>query len=41
MTPKAGPVLTPGHHMNNLGRGPLGDAIYQSSAPSSFREEDF
>ena len=31
MTPGAGPVLTQGHHMNKLGRGPQGDATYQIS----------
>ena len=43
VTPGAGPVLTPGASYEQLGRGPLGDATYQisSSAPSSFREEDF
>ena len=32
-----------GHHMKNLGRGPLGDAKYQyqSSAPASLREDLF
>ena len=32
-----------GHHMKNLGRGPLGEATYQyqSSAPASLREEYF
>ena len=32
-----------GHHMNKLGRGPQRDAIYtkyESSRPSSFKEED-
>ena len=29
--------------MNNLGRGPLGEAMYQISKawPSAFRQEDF
>ena len=27
--PQVEPVLTPGHHMNKLGRGPQVDAIYQ------------
>ena len=39
MPPRAGLVLTPGHFMNNLGGGPQGDATYQISMPSSFREE--
>ena len=42
--PGRGPILPHGHHMNNLGRGPLGDAIYtkhESSVLSSFREEEF
>ena len=32
-----------GHHINKLGRGLQGDAIYQISKlrPSSFREEEF
>ena len=42
--PQAGPVLTPkasfeqpqGHHLNNLGRGPLGDATYQISKLCTF-----
>ena len=29
MTPRAGLVLTQGHFMNKLGRGPQGDATYQ------------
>ena len=41
-TPGAGPFLTPGHNLNNLGRGPLGDVTYQTrSRPLSFREEDY
>ena len=28
-----------GHHMNKLGKGQQGDAIYQISRPSSFKEE--
>ena len=28
LTHGAGPDLTPGHHMNKLGRGLLGDATY-------------
>ena len=31
VTTRAGPVLTPRHHMNNLDRGPLGDATCQIS----------
>ena len=32
-----------GHILNNLGRGPLGDATYQKSGfrPCGFRQEDF
>ena len=32
-----------GHNLNKLGRGPLGDAIYQcqGSRPCGFRLEDF
>ena len=29
VTPGAGSILTPGHNLNNFGRGPLDDAIYQ------------
>ena len=29
--PERGSVLTLGHHMNKLGRGPLGDATHQIS----------
>ena len=32
----AGPLWPQGHHMNNLGRGPLGDATYQISKLYSF-----
>ena len=41
--PGRGQFWPRGHHMNNLGRGPLGDTTYkyQSSALSSFREEEF
>ena len=42
--PGPGPIWPQGHHISNHGRGPLGDATYrkyQSSAPSSFREENF
>ena len=39
-----GPVLTQGHHMNKVGRGPLENATYQISKLYalyfSFREED-
>ena len=31
LTPRAGPVLSLGHHMNELGRGPQGDATYKLS----------
>ena len=31
VTPGAGQVLTPGHQMNKLGRGPLGYATYKIS----------
>ena len=31
VSPGAGPILTPRHHMNKLGRGPQGNAIYQIS----------
>ena len=43
VTPWAGPVLTPQHHMNKLGRGPQGDVNtkYQSSMPSSSEEKNF
>ena len=30
-SPGAGPVLTPGDHLNKLGRGSLGDATHQIS----------
>ena len=30
-----------GGNLNKLGRGPLGDATYQSSRPYGFRLEDF
>ena len=29
------------YNLNKLGRGPLGDAKYQISRPSDFRQEDF
>ena len=29
------------YNLNKLGRGPLGDAKYQISKPSDFRQEDF
>ena len=32
MTPAAGPFWPMGHHLNKLGRGPLGDATYQIMA---------
>ena len=31
MTPGGGPFWPHGHNLNKLGRGPLGDAIYQIS----------
>ena len=31
-----GPIWPPGHHMNNLGRGPLGDATYEISKLCTF-----
>ena len=43
--PGGGATFDPkGNHMNNLDRGPLGDATYtkyESSVLSSFREEEF
>ena len=35
--PGAGPILTQGHHMNKIGRGPQGDAIYQVSKLNAFQ----
>ena len=29
VTPEVSPILTPGHHLNNLGRGPLDYTTYQ------------
>ena len=29
VTPGAGSILTPGDYLNNFGRGPLDDALYQ------------
>ena len=37
VTPRVGPVMTPGHHMNRLGRGPQGDAMYQISKLLAFQ----
>jgi len=37
-------IVTPGHNLNNFGRGPLDDANYtkfESPGPCSFRQEDF
>ena len=31
MNPGVGPFLALGHHLNNLGRGPLDNATYQIS----------
>ena len=31
VTPGAGPFLAPGHNLNKLGTGPLGDATYHIS----------
>ena len=36
VTPKSRPVLTQGHHINNLGTSPLGDASYQISNLCTF-----
>ena len=40
VTPRAGPILTQGASYK-IGKGPLEDDKYQSSKPSSFREEKF
>ena len=34
--PGQGPIWPQGHHMNNLGRGPLGDATYEISKLCTF-----
>ena len=34
--PVRGPIWPQGHHMNNLGRGPLGDATYEISKLCTF-----
>ena len=42
VTPVVGSVLTPRNHMNKIDKGPQRDVLntkYQSSNPSSFREE--
>ena len=39
MTPGWDQLWPLGRHMNKVCRGPLGDATYQSSMPTSFREE--
>ena len=44
MNPGFWPILAPGHYLNKLGRGSLGDAtyqIYQGFRPCGFREEVF
>ena len=37
VTPGEGPILTQGHHINTLGRGPKGDATYQISKLYAFQ----
>jgi len=41
VTPEAESILTPGHNLNNSGRGPLDNVIYKykSSGPFSFRQD--
>ena len=36
VTPGAGPILTPGYNLNNLGRGQLDKAVYQISKGWAF-----
>ena len=36
MTSRAGPILTPGYNLNNLGRGPLDKAVYQIQKTRAF-----
>ena len=35
--PQCEPIQPQGHHMNKLGRGPLGDATYQKSKLYAFK----